>query len=203
MKVIVFIAVSLCVQHAYAGINFDDLAQATLTGILGDTPNPPQPGTCSDWLSSKGLPTQCLSNVMVLTSPSGNLFFIPWSVKYDPTCFDDAQQGGPMEGDFGPRQSATTFFKSAGIHGSFSLAQYNMYVLFNSGDRTCKNYMDLKAGKLDEAKCISGQDVTDQDVQEWKQIISNNMDMLKQKYGGSMGALDNDQHNNATSVTLF
>uniref|UniRef100_A0A7S3G588 Uncharacterized protein n=1 Tax=Palpitomonas bilix TaxID=652834 RepID=A0A7S3G588_9EUKA len=166
-----------------SSIPFDALRQANVTAILAIS----EYASCD--IFSELTSEKCFDDTVILTS-GDTLFFIPLMARTTPECFDFATYGGQFRPATPYTDAADAhFFKADTIVTKISYYTYKdaapnteTFVDTNSSNKLCYVVYDLKAGHAGISK-PAPEDVSPEDVEEWKQVIADNIDMLEEKYG--------------------
>mmetsp|Transcript_3085 Transcript_3085/g.5957 ORF Transcript_3085/g.5957 Transcript_3085/m.5957 type:complete len:221 (-) Transcript_3085:42-704(-) len=186
MKLVVVLVCLMfsCGRILGANIPFDELRQATATAIIG------KHETGCDDVTSKLTSLKCFDDIVVLSN-GDNDFFIPLMARDTPECFDFATYLGPFSSRSadGYAQASGYFFKPSTYVTAIGYKTYQFSrivdVFMDTDDGLCATYYDIHAGSVGGAPPPQ-LDVSPEDVEEWKKVIADNIDMLEAKYGGNL-----------------
>jgi len=134
---------------------------------------------------------KCFDDTVVLTSGDDH-FFIPLMARNTPDCFDFAAYSGAFSSmSAGFEEAQAQLFKAGTIVTDAKYVTYTVApeaeLFLETDDIGCSTINALKAGNVGNAK-YPGVDVSPEDVEEWKKVIADNIDMLEEKYGSQEGA---------------
>eukprot|EP00297_Palpitomonas_bilix_P016982 CAMPEP_0113895738 /NCGR_PEP_ID=MMETSP0780_2-20120614/17556_1 /TAXON_ID=652834 /ORGANISM="Palpitomonas bilix" /LENGTH=182 /DNA_ID=CAMNT_0000886655 /DNA_START=316 /DNA_END=864 /DNA_ORIENTATION=- /assembly_acc=CAM_ASM_000599 len=144
-------------------------------------------------ITSQLTPEKCFEDTVVLKSGDTH-FFIPLMARDTPDCFDFATYSGAFT-DWGSGYEWTQaqLFKADTMLTEIDyLTGPNEAIVELSLEIrriTCLTKNALKAGTVGNAR-PAGDDVSPEDVEEWKMVIADNIDMLEEKYGSQKGAAE-------------
>uniref|UniRef100_A0A7S3D778 Transmembrane protein n=1 Tax=Palpitomonas bilix TaxID=652834 RepID=A0A7S3D778_9EUKA len=177
-----FVLLPACLASS---IPFDALREANVTGILASSD-----AECSS-IISKLTSEKCFDDTVVLTS-GDTVFFIPLMARDTPECFDYAAYSEGFS-PLSPKaaEAKSHFFKADTIVTKVAYTTFTntepVRLDLATGESFCITLNTLKAGKVGIAK-PAPEDVSPDDVAQWKRVITVNIDMLEEKYGSEEGS---------------
>mmetsp|Transcript_28924 Transcript_28924/g.74242 ORF Transcript_28924/g.74242 Transcript_28924/m.74242 type:complete len:216 (-) Transcript_28924:1215-1862(-) len=165
---------------ACSSIPFDQLRQATVTAILGT-----QDKDCDTAFASL-TSNKCFQDLVILSHDDQHFFF-PLIARHTPECFDFASYVTRIESYLVESVDASFFRREDPDttlgYSSAALVDFVFINIVHSDIAACSNRYKAVAGTAINS-LYSGVDVSPEDVEEWKQLIADNIDMLEEKYSG-------------------